>query len=393
MKNGSMSEKTFLGFPRSSGRAGVRNATLVLAINGLVGATARRVAEAIPQARLVATPYGRGQFGPDKEYHFRQLIGIGANPNVGAVLVLGVDRKSADRVASGIRALSERPLEALALDDVREDAMELTARAIRAAARLARAASTARRQPLPVSELFLGLECGHSDATSGLAANPLAGAVADRLVDAGGTAVIGETIEWLGAEQVLGKRAADAETGRAIVQSVLSREVAVSALGEDLLGNNPGEENIRGGLSTIEEKSLGAIAKAGGRPIRSLLEFAERPRGPGLHVMDGPSFSPESMTGFVAAGAQMILFTTGPGNSFCNLLAPTVKVSANPEATGRLAEQIDFDASAIFAGVESVDQAADRLFERIVEFASGTLTWGEAAGEGAECFARFGGSL
>ena len=388
-----MRQRTFLGFSRRSGRAGVRNHTLVLAINGLIGATARRVAEAIPEVRLVATPYGRGQIGPDKEAHFRQLIGIGANPNVAAVLVLGVDRKSADLVASGIGALCDKPLEVLTLDDTGEDAMELAARATRLGAGLSRAASANRRRPLPVSELFLGLECGHSDATSGLAANPLVGAVADRLVDAGGTAVIGETIEWLGAEQVLGARAADPATGRAIEKAVLSREAAVAAIGEDLLGNNPGEENIRGGLSTIEEKSLGAIAKAGGRPIRSLLELAQPPGAPGLHVMDGPSFSPESMTGFVAGGAQMILFTTGPGNSFCSLLAPTVKISANPQANGRLTEQIDFDAGAIFAGTETVDEAADRLFDAVIEFASGTLTWGEAVGEGAECFARLGGSL
>ncbi|MBN9068136.1 MAG: UxaA family hydrolase [Rhizobiales bacterium] len=388
-----MAEKTFLGFPRSSGRAGTRNHLLVLGINGLAAAAAGRIVAALPGSKLVATPYGRGQFGADKECHSRQLAGIGANPNNGAVLVIGVDRKSADAVANDIGARSSAAIEVLTLDDTHEDALELTARAIRIGAGLSREISRTRRQPFPVSELYLGLECGHSDASSGLASNPLAGALADRLIDAGGTAVVGETIEWLGAEHVLRHRGIEPETGEAIVRAVAVREAAVSAAGVDLLGNNPGTENIRGGLSTIEEKSLGAIAKAGSHPVSALLPFAEPPRHAGLHLMDGPSFSPESMTGFVASGAQMILFTTGPGNSYCSLLAPTIKISANPQAHEHVSNQLDFDASGVFEASETPDEAADRLFSEMIGFASGSLTWGEAVGEGAECFTRIGASL
>jgi altronate dehydratase large subunit len=388
-----MAEKRFLGFQRKTGRAGTRNHLLIFGINGLIAAAAERVAAVLPGSKLVATPYGRGQFGQDKECHFRQLVGIGANPNNGAVLVVGVDRKSAGEVANGIAARSPALVEVLTLDDTHEDALELTARAIRLGARLSREISRTRREPVPVSELYLGLECGHSDASSGLAANPLAGALSDRLVDAGGTAVIGETIEWLGAEHALRHRGAKLETGEAIVRAVAAREAAVTAAGVDLLGNNPGAENIRGGLSTIEEKSLGAIAKAGSRPVSGLLQFAEPPASPGLYLMDGPSFSPESMTGFVASGTQMILFTTGPGNSYCSLLAPTIKISANPTAHERVQGQLDFDASEVFRGTETIDAAAERLFAEMIGFASGTLTWGEAVGEGAECFTRIGASL
>jgi altronate dehydratase large subunit len=384
---------TFLGFPRRDGRAGIRNDTLVIAINGLAGGAARRIAAAVPRARLVATPYGRGQVGLDKDVHVRQLVGLATNPNVGAVLLVGVDRKSADMFAAAIVERSGRPLEVLTLDDVGEDSLALAAHGIRACARLMRLASACRRTPLPLSELYLGMECGHSDATSGLASNPLVGAVADRIVDAGGTVVVGETIEWLGAEAALRERAGDRRAGEAIVDAVLAREAAVAALGVDLIGSNPGEENIRGGLSSIEEKSLGAIAKAGTRPIRGLLAFAEPPPSAGLHLMDGPSFSPESITGFVASGAQMILFTTGPGNSYCSLLAPTIKISGNPEACRTLSEQLDFDASPNFAGEEELDVTADRLLERIVDIASGTLSWGEILEEGAECFTRLGASL
>jgi altronate dehydratase large subunit len=388
-----MAEKTFLGFRRKAGRAGTRNHLLILGINGLISAAAGRVASALPGSKLVATPYGRGQFGADKECHFRQLVGLGANPNNGAVLVVGVDRKSADEVANGIAARSPTLVETITLDDTHEDALELTARAIRLGASLAREISRSRRAPIPVSELYLGLECGHSDASSGLAANPLAGALSDRLVGAGGTTVIGETIEWLGAEHALRHRGAVPGTGKAIVNAVAAREAAVTAAGVDLLGNNPGAENIRGGLSTIEEKSLGAIAKAGSKPVAGLLPFAEPPASPGLYLMDGPSFSPESMTGFVASGTQMILFTTGPGNSYCSLLAPTIKLSANPTAHERVEGQLDFDASGVFQARETLEAAADRLFADVIGYASGTSTWGEAVGEGSECFTRIGASL
>jgi altronate dehydratase large subunit len=383
----------FLGFRRPRGRAGIRNVLLVLCINGLAGGAARRIAQGLPGSSLVSTPYGRGQLGPDKEAHVAQFVGLGSHPNVGAVLLVGADRPSAEDVARAIDERSAKPVEIVTLDDVEEDALALAERGLRLGGGLARAISQARREPVPCSDLFLGIECGHSDATSGLAANPLAGAVADLLVDFGGTAVIGETMEWLGAEHILSRRAADEAVGQRIVAAVEEREAAVKALGVDLLFNNPGHENIRGGLSTIEEKSLGAIAKAGHRPIRSVLPFAAAPSEPGMHLMDGPSYSPESLTGFAAAGAQIMLFTTGPGNSFCSLLAPTIKISANPKARHRLAEQVDFDASGLLRGRTTLKEATVQVMELILAVASGSATWGEIYGEGAECFARLGGSF
>jgi altronate dehydratase large subunit len=388
-----MADKAFLGFPRRSDRAGVRNHLLVLGINGLVAATATQIGASLSRCKLVATPYGRGQYGPDKECHFRQLVGIGASPNNGAVLVVGADRKSADDVAAAIAVVSPSPIEVLTLDDTHQDALELTARAVRTGATMIRELSRARREPVSVSQLYLGLECGQSDASSGLAANPLAGAVADRLIDAGATAVVGETLEWLGAEHALRHRCVRAEVGRKIVQAVTARESAVTAAGVDLIGNNPGQENIAGGLSTIEEKSLGAIAKTGTRPIVDMLDFGQRPGPAGLYLMDGPSFSPESMTGFVTSGTQLILFTTGPGNSYCSLLAPTIKIGANPASCAHLKEQLDFDGSNVLQGLQSLDEAADALFAAVIDFASGTLTLGEATGQGSECFTRIGASL
>jgi len=384
---------SFLGYERPKGRAGVRNALLVLGINGLVTQPARRIASALPGSKLAATSYGRGQFGPDKAAHVAQLVGLGSHPNIGATLIVGADRPTADEIAATIVARSGKPTLVVTLDDVHEDALALTERGVRLGGRLARDISAQRRTEMPAADLFIGIECGHSDATSGVASNPLAGALTDRLVDCGGTAVIGETLEWLGAEHVLARRAATALVGGAIVEAVAQREQAITALGVDLLYNNPGHENVRGGLSSIEEKSLGAIAKAGRQPIRSILPFAAEPGSPGLHVMDGPSFSPESLTGFVAGGAQLLLFTTGPGNSFCNLLAPTIKISGHPRAAKELSEQIDFDASALLRAETTLDEAADLLFTRVLEVASGFATWGEVFGEGDESFARIGGSF
>jgi altronate dehydratase large subunit len=383
---------SFLGYPRPDGRVGIRNRVLIMAINGLVAPAAGRIAAAVRPALLVTSPYGRGQFGADKRAHAQQLIGLGRNPNVAAVLIVGADRMTADAMAEQIRT-SGKPTEVVALDDVQEDALALSLQGIRAAARLVRNASRQRREARAVSSLFVGVECGHSDATSGLVANPLAGKVVDRLIDAGGTAVIGETLEWLGAEHLLARRAATPAVAEAITAAVQRREAAISASGVDPFHDNPGAENIRGGLSSIEEKSLGAIAKGGTRPIDGVLALAEAPARAGLYFMDAPFFSPESLTGFAAAGAQVMLFTTGAGNSFCSAVAPTIKISAKPETLARLGEQIDFDASPAFSGTEDLDHAADRLFSLLLDVASGFRTWGEILSESSESIARIGGSL
>jgi altronate dehydratase large subunit len=383
---------TFEGYARPDGRVGVRNHVLVLSINGLANRAAQRIAAAVLGVVLVTTPYGRGQYGEDKSLHRRQLIGLARNPNVAAVLIVGVDRPSADDIAGAVSS-GGKPVEVLTLDDTHEDALALSALGVRAAGRLLRDASRQHRSIQPAGALFMGVECGHSDATSGIGANPVAGACVDRLVDSGGTAVIGEAIEWLGAERLVAQRASSARVGKAIVQAVLRREKRLVDDHIDLTGNNPGTENIRGGLSTIEEKSLGAIAKTGARSIAGLLGHAETPKRKGLYLMDGPSFSPESLTGFAAAGAQIMLFTTGPGNSFCSLLAPTIKITGRSDTATRLDDQIDFDAGPVLAGTESVDAAGERLFRYVLATASGLLTFGEAHGEGAEVFTRTGPSM
>ena len=382
----------FAGYRRADGRVGVRNHVLVLSPTGLTSAAAARVSALVRGTICVTSGYGRGQVGADARLHQASLLGLASHPNVAAVLLLCAGADIATAYARGLEA-SGKPVVALSLADVGEDALAMVDAGVRAATRLVRAASTLRREPCALGELCVAVECGHSDATSGVVCNPLCGLLCDRIVDAGGQALFSETVEWTGAEHLLARRAVNAEVGEAIVRAVMSRERAVRDAGADIRAQNPGPQNVAGGLSTIEEKALGAIAKGGRHPIRGLLGAAERPQGPGLYLMDTPYFSPESITAMVAGGAQIVLFTTGAGNSYCSLVAPTLKVSAHPQTCERLREQIDIAAADVTSGHASLDAAAARALGQLLDVASGSLTFGEIVGEGAEVVSRLGASM
>ena len=384
-----MSAPSFAGFTNPDGSIGVRNHLLVLSVTGLTGPTARRIGKAIRGAIVVATPYGSGLLGADRAVNRRALAGFGRHPNVGAVLVIGADPPLVAAIAAEVAA-SGKPVEALSFDGCDHDALMLTDRAVRIGAGLARAISRRRRTDAPLGSLCLGLECGRSDPSSGLVANPLIGRIADRVIAAGGRAILGETTEWLGAEHLLARRAATPEVAQAIRAAAARREQLAVGAGIDLTGNNPSRTNIDAGLSSIEEKSLGAIAKSGSAPVAGVIGYAEAPPGPGLHLMDAPAYAPESLSGFTAAGAQLLLFSTGVGNSFASALAPTLKLSANPKTCARLGQQLDYKADAVFRGERTLDAAADELLGVLLEVASGGLTWGEVLEEGEEIVSRYG---
>ena len=386
------SDPQWMGYHRADGAVGVRNDLLVLSVAGLTGPCARRVAAALPLAKCVTMPFGGGLLGTDRHLHIESLIGFGANPNVGAVLLIGSDVPKVQLIAQRLKATG-KPVAAVCLDDCDHDVLTLSHRALRAGADLLHEISRNRRQSAPVSALCVGLECGRSDPSSGLVANPLIGLLTDRLVALGATAIFGESMEWLGAEHWLAARAVSPTVAQALTCAAARRASLAQAQGEDLLGNNPGPTNIAAGLSTIEEKSLGAVAKSGTASIQGVLRMAERPSKPGLYAMDGSAYSPESVSGFVAAGAQLVLFSTGVGNSYVSLLAPTLKICANPQATAVLRNQLDFDASAVFAGHSTLHNAAEALMLLLLEVASGTLTWGEILNEGDEVVSRLGEAL
>lgn len=382
----------FAGYRRADGRVGVRNHVLVLSPTGLTSAAATRVSSLVRGTICVTSGYGRGQVGADARLHQTLLLGLAGHPNVAAVLLMCAGSDIARAYAQALEG-SGKPVVALALPDVGEDALAMVDAGVRAATRLVRMASTLRREPCRLGELCVAVECGHSDATSGVICNPLAGLLCDSVVDAGGQAMFSETVEWTGAEHLLVRRAVDAAVGEAIARAVMSRERAVRDAGADIRAQNPGPQNVAGGLSTIEEKALGAVAKGGNRPISGLLAAGEQPGGPGLYLMDTPFFSPESITSMVASGAQLVLFTTGAGNSYCSLVAPTLKMSAHPSTCQRLSEQIDIAAADVTAGHTTLEDAATRSLRLLLDVAAGSLTFGEIVGEGTEVISRLGASM
>ncbi len=387
-----MMAESFLGYHRADGTVGVRNHLLILSTGGLTGQTARRIGGLLRGAVTVALPYSSGLIGRDRDVHRAAIISFATHPNTGAALLVGDNPTLMAEVRAELRATGRR-FEALTLDDCGHDALTLSDRGLRLAAAMMREISANRRAPAALSTLTLGLECGRSDPSSGLVANPLLGLVSDWLIDAGGRAIIGETLEWLGAEHLLTQRACSPAVADAIQNAVLGRERTAVAAGVDLTGSNPSPTNVAAGLSSIEEKSFGNIAKSGTRPIQGLIGYGEPPSGAGLWLMDASAYAPKSVTGFVLSGAQIVLFTTGVGNSYVSAVAPTLKLSANPTTCAALTEQLDFDASAAFRGAASMEQTGRSLCDCTLDIASGQASWGEVLGEGDEVLSRFGPAL
>lgn len=387
-----MSGPHFQGYRRADGRVGTRNHVLVLSPTGLTSAAAQRISQLVRGTICIATGYGRGQVGADAALQVATLGGLASHPNIAGVVVVSA---AADITSIYVQAATAagKPVVGISLPDVHEDALALVDRGVRAATRLVREASQLRRETCAARELVVAVECGHSDATSGLVCNPLAGRMMELVVEAGGTAMFSETVEWTGAEHLLAQRAASPEVARQILAAVGERERKVRESGGDLRAQNPGPQNKAGGLTTIEEKALGAVAKGGRQTVQGVLQPAQRPPRRGLYLMDTPFFSPESITAMVAAGAQLVCFTTGAGNSYCSLVAPTLKVSAHPETCARLTEQIDLPASGVLAGALSLETMTQEGFGKLLTVASGSLTFGEIVGEGAEVVSRLGPSM
>ena len=368
----------FTGFRRADGSVGVRNHVAVIPTSVSASALSRRIG-ADAGERVRATPHqmGADQPTPAREQTERVLAGIGRNPNVGAALLVELGTESIDVEALADRiAESGTPVETLSIREVGG-----TAAAIEAGTECARSlvaeVADARRETADAAELVFGVECGGSDATSGIAANPAVGNACDRLVEAGGTACFSETPEFIGAEHILAERCADRATREWLLERVEMRENMAQLMGVDLRGAQPTPGNQEGGLTTIEEKSLGAISKGGTTPVRGMVEYAERlPTGGGLVLMDTPGYDVESVVGKVAGGAQVIAFTTGRGSTTGNPIAPVIKVTGNPKTWERLSNNMDFDASTVISG-ESLSDVGERLFDLLLEVASGRLTEAE----------------
>lgn len=382
---------TFLGYRRPNGSAGVRNRVLILSVVDTAAATARRIGALVRGTTVVTTSFGRGQAGFDYEMTVRALAGLGCNPNAAAVLVVGLEPESADRVARVIRETG-KPVEVVT---VMGDGGPLQAalEGARWATEQVISASRQKREPIPISALVMGVECGGSDTTSGIASNPATGWAADALVDAGGTVVLSETSEWMGGEHLLAERALDPAVSKKIVQAVQRVEEDAITRGIDIRGQQPTPDNIAGGLTTIEEKTLGAIRKAGTRPIVDFLEFCERPRKAGLNLMDTAAPAAESMTALAAGGCQIIVFSTGKGNPSGDPVAPTLKVSGNVDTVSRLADLVDVSVSDVITGEATLDSAGERVFRAFLEVADGGRVRAEIFNEEVTSITRFERSL
>jgi altronate dehydratase large subunit len=377
-----MTAAPILAYRRSDSRIGVRNHVLVVPTVICSAVVAERIAAAIaPVGAALPHTAGCGQLGPDMHLTHETLAAYCGHPNVGAVLVvaLGCEQVVAQHLADAARRAG-KPAAIVAIQ-AEGGTVRATARGVAIARDMAADLARVQRERVDLSSLVLSVKCGGSDYTSGLASNPVLGRVADRLVDLGGSVVIGEIAEIMGAEHLLAERAQARDVGVRLIQVVRRVETEAMSLGLDIRGTQPSPGNIRGGLTTIEEKSLGATHKAGERAaLVDVVPYSAPISKRGLTVMDTPGLDVESVTGMVGGGAQVVVFTTGLGTPTGNPIAPVIKITGNARTAATMADNLDLDVSGVITDGEPLDAAADRLLARIVEVCSGSATAAERLG-------------
>jgi len=375
------SDETFMGFRRPDGRVGVRNLLGVLSTVTCANQAALDIARHVEGTAVFTHQQGCGLLRPDLEIVERTLVNLGKNPNLGAVLVvsLGCEGVDAEKIAEAIRS-SGKPVELVKIQREGGYFGALNEAGLKAQ-QLARDISEFRRESVRIDKLRLGIKCGASDPTSGLSANPAAGKAVDLLIEAGGSAVFGETTEVLGAEHILARRCESQEVADKLLDLVERLENRVRQSGGDMRGGNPSAGNITAGLTTIEEKSLGAIVKSGSKPLRDVFLYGERPPPePGLYFVDSPGREPEILAALAAAGCQVILFTTGIGAPQGFPFVPVAKICGNRKTADTLVDFIDLDVSQVLLRKETLDEAGVRILKDSLDIASGNKTKAEAIG-------------
>jgi altronate dehydratase large subunit len=370
----------FEGYLRKNGTVGVRNHVLIFPTVICASVVAQKICQAVPGTVSVTHPHGCGHLGPDKEHMIRAMTGFCSNPNVGGVLLvgLGCELLTPEVISEGLKQAGQR-FEILSIQAEGGYAAAIQ-KGTFLASKLLKEASLARRTSIDISELILGTKCGGSDSLSGITANPALGVASDLLVARGGTVLLSEVPEMLGAEQVLARRAANEETQKRIWKITSDMESAINKMGVDVRGAEPSPGNIAGGLTTLEEKSLGAVLKGGTSQIKKVVGYAERTLEKGLIIMDGPALDAVVLTGLSAAGAQIIVFSTGRGTPLGSAIAPVIKISSNSLLYQKMRDIIDLNAGEILDNNQTLQSMGEKIFAEIIEVASGKETCSELLG-------------
>lgn len=366
------------GYRRENGKVGIRNHVIILPVDDISNAACEAVSRQVQGTLALPHAYGRLQYGPDLDLHFRTMIGTGSNPNVAAVVVIGIEENWSNKIADGI-AETGKPVSYFSIEGNGD--LETIRAASWKAKEYVQWASELQKEPVELKDLTVSIKCGESDTTTGLGSCPTVAQAVDRLVDAGATVFFGETSELTGGEHLIRDRMATPELHEKFMAVYNDYVGEIDSKGVDLLGSQPTQGNIAGGLSTIEEKALGNIAKTGTKDVIGVLDPAEAPQnGNGLYFMDTSSAAAECITLMAAGGAVLHLFPTGQGNIIGNPIEPVVKITANPITAGTMSEHVDVDVQGLLSRQISLEEAGDQLMDMICRTVNGRLTAAEALG-------------
>ena len=373
---------TFFGYKRPDGRVGVRNKVLILPASVCASDTTRIIAQQVVGSVTFNNQQGCSQVASDQQLTMDVMAGYAANPNIyGTVVVsLGCENCQMDLVVKAIQERTNKPIKQVIIQEA-GGTLKAVDLAVRYAKEMVAEASLLQKEEFPISELIVGTECGGSDPTSGLAANPVIGQMSDLVVAAGGTSILSETTEFIGAEHILARRAATPEVHDRIFEIVHRYEKALQLVGEEVREGNPSPGNKAGGITTLEEKSLGCIHKGGHSPVNAVYDYAKQvePKQ-GLVIMDTPGNDPSSVAAMVAGGAQVVVFSSGRGSPTGNPIAPVIKITGNKLTFAKMEDNIDLDASPLIYGEKTLEELGDDLLKMVVETASGKQTKAESLG-------------
>lgn len=371
----------FYGYRRKEGRPGIRNHVLLLPTCACASESCRIAASQVRGAVSIVFNTGCSDVAANTAMSQKVLTGFALHPNVYGVVIIGLGCETVPhaKLREKIQAQTSKPVVSFGIQE-EGGTLKTMEKAVRAAREMAAEAGMQQKERFDISELLMGIECGGSDATSGIASNPAVGSLSDRLVDLGASTIMSESIEWIGGEHVLARRAATPEIHDQIIRVCEAYEKHLLGAGQDCRAGQPTPGNKAGGLSTIDEKSLGCIRKGGTRPIVEVLEQAERPTKQGAIVMDTAGYDISSVTSMVAAGCQVVIFTTGRGTPTGNAIVPVFKVTANAHTYSWMEDNMDADLSPILSGEKTIAESGRMLLEKIHEVANGRLTKAEAYG-------------